>query len=196
MSTPQILLTGARLALAQPRRDLLPEYHRWENDARTILGYGNQFPQSWEVRDGGWERQRANHQYPQFEVVRLDDLSAVGMTTLDVNQYVRTAEYTVVLAPEARGHGYAAEATRLTLDWAFHLGALRMVWLKVLEPNRAGITAYQRAGFRNAGRLRQSGYWLGRPCDEVIMDAIAEEFDGESWVTATVTPPGPPSPSA
>ncbi|SDU19728.1 GNAT family N-acetyltransferase [Jiangella alkaliphila] len=193
MNSPHVLLSGSRLGLALPRRELLPEYHRWENDPRTILGYGNQFPQSWEVRDAGWERQRSNHHYPQFEVVRLDDLTAVGMTTLDVNQYVRTAEFTVVLAPEARGQGFAAEATRLTLDWAFHLGALRMVWLKVLEPNRAGIAAYEQAGFRAAGRLRRAGYWLGAPCDELIMDAVAEEFEGESWVTTAVESPVPPS---
>lgn len=39
---------------------------------------------------------------------------------------------------------------------------------------RAG--AYQKAGFRPAGRLRQSGYRLGRPCDELLMDAIADDF--------------------
>ncbi|MFJ2438903.1 GNAT family N-acetyltransferase [Streptomyces sp. NPDC087658] len=53
----------------------------------------------------------------------------------------------IVLAPSERGKGYAAEAARLTLDWAFHIGALRMVWLKVLEPNRAGIAVYEKAGF-------------------------------------------------
>ncbi|MFD6186429.1 hypothetical protein [Streptomyces goshikiensis] len=47
----------------------------------------------------------------------------------------------------------------MTLRWAFEYAALRMVWLKVLEANAAGMTAYQKAGFQDAGRLRQSGYW-------------------------------------
>ncbi|GAA3047480.1 RimJ/RimL family protein N-acetyltransferase [Streptomyces olivoverticillatus] len=184
MSTPHILLPGERLALGQPRRELLPEYHRWENDPGTVHGYGNQWPQSWEVRESGWERQRGNHNYPQFEVVRLEDMTPVGMTVLTVNQFVRTAEYVLVIAPEARGKGYAAEATRLTLDWAFHVGHLRMVWLKVLEPNRAGIVAYEKAGFRHAGRLRQSGYWLGESADELLMDAVPADFPGPSAVRA------------
>lgn len=108
------------------------------------------------------------------------------MTVLYVDQAVRTAEYIMLVAPESRGKGYAAEATRLTLDWAFHLGSLRMVWLKVLGPNQAGITAYEKAGFRPAGRLRQAGYWLGKCVDEVIMDALPADFPGPSAVSTAV----------
>ncbi|MFH8555421.1 GNAT family N-acetyltransferase [Streptomyces celluloflavus] len=186
MSDPHILLTGESLALGMPRHDMLPEYHKWENDARTILGYGNQWAQSWEVRAAGYERQRGNERYQQFEVVRLTDNAAVGMTVLQVNTYVRTAEFVIVLAPDERGKGHAAEAARLTLDWAFHLAALRMVWLKVLEPNRAGVAAYEKAGFRQSGRLRKSGYWLGQPVDELLMDALPEDFPGPSAVTAAL----------
>ncbi len=182
MTNPQILLSGEQLGLAQPRRELLPQYHRWENDLATVVGYGNQFPQAWEVREAGWERQRANRNYTQFEVVRLEDMAAVGMTVLTVNTFVRTAEFVLVIAPEARGKGYATEATRLTLDWAFHVGGLRMVWLKVLEPNQAGVTAYEKAGFRHVGRLRQSGYWLGQPVDELLMDALPADLPGPSAV--------------
>ncbi|GHB32496.1 GNAT family N-acetyltransferase [Streptomyces chryseus] len=180
MSEAQVLLRGDRLGLGQPRREMLPEYHRWENDPGTVLGYGNQFPQAWETREAGWAGQRGNHNYPQFEVMRLEDAAPVGITTLMVNTFVRTAEFIIVLAPEARGKGYATEATRLTLDWAFHLGALRMVWLKVLEPNTAGIAAYEKAGFQQSGRMRQSGFWLGRPVDELLMDALPEDFTGPS----------------
>lgn len=186
MSDPHILLSGEGLALGMPRQDMLPEYHKWENDAGTLLGYGNQWAQSWETRAAGYERQRGNERFQQFEVVRLEDQAAVGMTILEVNTYVRTAEFVIVLAPEARRKGYAAEAARLTLDWAFHIAALRMVWLKVLEPNRAGTAAYEKAGFRPSGRLRQSGYWLGKPVDELIMDALPMDFSGPSAVKAAL----------
>ncbi|AJT67461.3 hypothetical protein T261_5845 [Streptomyces lydicus] len=182
MSAPHILLTGDRLALGMPRQDMLPEYHQWECDPHSLLGYGAQFPQAWESRSAGWDRLRNSASSPQFEVVRTDDQTAIGLTALHVNQVTRTAEFVIMLAPNERGKGHAAEATRLTLDWAFHLGALRMVWLKVLEPNKAGIAAYEKAGFRQAGRMRQSGYWLGKPVDELIMDALPADFPGPSVV--------------
>lgn len=186
MSSPHILLSGDQLALGLPRQDMLPTYHQWENDPRTVLGYGKQMPQTWEARAAGWDGQARNSLRPSFEIVRLDDEQPVGMTVLYVDPAVRTAEYIMLIAPQERGKGYATEATRLTLDWAFHLGALRMVWLKVLEPNEAGITAYEKAGFRPAGRLRQSGFWLGKPVDELIMDALPEDLPGPSAVCAAV----------
>lgn len=176
MSEPHLLLTGPGLALGLPRRDMLRTYHAWENDPGTLLGFGNQVPQSWETREAGWDRQRGNMHFPQFEVVRLNDHVPVGMTTLEINRFTRSAEFVMVLAPEERGRGHAAEATRLTLDWAFHVAALRTVWLKVLEPNAAGVRAYAKAGFRHAGRLRQAGFWMGEAVDELLMDALPEDF--------------------
>ncbi len=95
----------------------------------------------------------------------------------------------ILLAPEARGRGLATEATRLTLDYAFHLTALAQVWLKVLEPNAAAIRAYERAGFQPAGRLRQAGYWHGQRCDELLMDVLPADFPGPSAFTDTTTIP-------
>jgi diamine N-acetyltransferase len=189
MTGPHLLLRGERLALGLPRAEMLPEYHRWENDPGVILGYGTQLPQSWETRTAGYDSQaRASDRYAQFEVIRLEDNQPIGMTILQVDHQVRTAEYIILFSPEARGHGHAAEATLLTLDWAFHLAALRMVWLKVLTPNTAGIRAYEKAGFRHAGRLRESGYWVGQSCDELIMDALPTDFIGPSAVTALNAP--------
>jgi diamine N-acetyltransferase len=189
MNEPRILLSGQRLALAAPRAEMLSEYHRWENDPSTILGYGSQLPQSWETRSAGYERQAKSDRYIRFEVLRTEaEPKPVGMTILNIDHYVRTAEYTILIAPEARGNGYATDATRLTLDWAFHLASLRMVWLKVLERNIAGIRAYESAGFKKSGRLRSSGFWLGSPCDEILMDALPEDYSGTSVVKELAEP--------
>lgn len=176
-----MLLRGDRLGLALTTAAHVGDYHRWENDPATILGYGTQLPQSIETRTG-YEAQARDDRRAAFEVVRLDDGAPVGLTVLRVDPAVRTAEFVMLLAPEARGHGFAADAAVLTLDWGFHLAALRMVWLKVLEPNARAIRAYDRAGFRPAGRLRQAGWWRGEACDEVVMDAVRTDFPGPSRV--------------
>lgn len=49
VSQPHVLLRGEMLALALPRQDMLPEYHRWENDPGTLLGFGNQMPTSYRL---------------------------------------------------------------------------------------------------------------------------------------------------
>ncbi|WP_455770120.1 hypothetical protein [Streptomyces cinereoruber] len=50
------------------------------------------------------------------------------------------------------------------------------------------MKAYERAGFRAAGTLREAGYWLGQVCDELVMDALARDFTGPSAVRALVDP--------
>ncbi|MBT2382179.1 GNAT family N-acetyltransferase [Streptomyces sp. ISL-11] len=186
MSSPHPLLTGDRLALGVPRDETLTEYHQWENDPTTILGRGEQFPRPGEARAAAWARQRGNPHHAPFEIVRLKDKQPVGLTVLRIDPDARSAEFTIVLAPAQRGKRYAEEATRLTLDWAFNLGALRTAWLKVLEPNRAGLAAFGKAGFQLAGRLRKSGFWLGQRVDVLLMDALSEEFPGPSAMCTTL----------
>ncbi|MBB4913457.1 GNAT family N-acetyltransferase [Streptosporangium saharense] len=179
---------GKKTALGPYRADLVEQYWRWEQDPATLVGYGRQTPDSLESRTEGLAHQLSSlGDTPRFTVYDVTGGGAVpvGTTVLYIDQAVRTAEFVIMLGPEARGRGLGTEATRLTLDYAWHVTNLRMVWLKVLEPNAAGVAAYRRAGFREAGRLRQAGYWLGRVCDEIVMDTLAEEFTGTTAIRLT-----------
>lgn len=192
---PLIWLRGEKAGIGPTRADLVPTYWRWENDPAVIMGYGRQVPESIETRTEGYTHQaRASMNQARFTVYDLtNEPTPAGLTTLLIDHQVRTAEFLILLAPEARGQGLATEATALTLDYAFHLTALRMVWLKVLAPNTPGIRAYERAGFKQAGRLRQAGYWLGDVCDEIIMDATREDVPQRTAVPPA-TPPATPAP--
>ena len=53
---------------------------------------------------------------------------------------------------------------------------LRNVLLVALEWNVAGLTAYERAGFRRVGVRRGAVMSRGRRTDFVIMDAVPEDF--------------------
>lgn len=112
-----------------------------------------------------------------------EEPAPVGVAALLPDPSVRTAEYVIMLAPESRGKGTGTAATRLVLDYGFHITNLRMIWLKVLAPNEAAVRAYEKAGFRAVSSLRQAGYWLGQVCDELIMDALAVDFPGPSVIT-------------
>ena len=59
-----------------------------------------------------------------------------------------------ILVGQRRGRGLGTEATRLTLDWAFHVLGLHNVMLEVLPANAPAIRAYEAAGFRRIGVRR------------------------------------------
>ncbi|MGH3814374.1 MAG: GNAT family N-acetyltransferase [Pseudonocardiaceae bacterium] len=183
---PLLWLRGDRVALGPFTRELVEDYWRWEQDPQVIIGYGRQTPESLEARIAGYEsqaRSMANQtRFTVYDLTADGEPRPVGTTALRIDHCVRTAEYVILLGAEGRSRGLAREATLLTLDYGFHITNLRAVWLKVLEHNTAGIRAYGGAGFKPAGRLRHSGYWLGTECDEIIMDILRDEFPGPSAV--------------
>jgi diamine N-acetyltransferase len=166
------LRAGQRLALALAREEMMQDYHRWETDPATVVGFGARWPVSWEVFRARFRSIHTSSHYQLFEVVTAADGIPVGTTSLSVDQSVNNAEFTLVIAPEHRGRGYATEATVLTLDWAFSIASLNAVWLEVLAPHTAAVTAYLKAGFRAAGRLRDAALWRGERVDKLLLDCV------------------------
>ncbi|WP_017574748.1 GNAT family N-acetyltransferase [Nocardiopsis kunsanensis] len=185
---PTLWARTDRVALGALRADLAEEYWRWESDPGAVLGYGRQVPESRESRTEGLQHQlRGAPDQARFTVYDVHRAGPVpcGLASLRIDHQVRTGEFILVLAPEARGKGMGSTATRLMLDYAFHVIGLDMVWLKVLEPNTAGRNAYAKAGFREVGTMRSAGLWKGRRCGEVVMDALPEDFP---WPSVIVDP--------
>jgi diamine N-acetyltransferase len=110
------------------------------------------------------------------QVGALDDLAPVGTALLvRVDQQAGTAEFGITIG-ERRNQGLGTEATRLVLDWAFTVMGLHNVLLVTFSWNLPAIRAYTKAGFREIGRRRGAVVTLGRRYDQVLMDAVAEEF--------------------
>lgn len=99
------------------------------------------------------------------------------MVSLLTDDRYRTAEFFIYIGEPTAGTATGTIATT-ALDRAFHVTALRCVYLEVLANNTAAIRAYEKAGFRTVGTRRRTGSWLGQPADEVIMDAVPDEHTG------------------
>jgi RimJ/RimL family protein N-acetyltransferase len=112
----------------------------------------------------------------EFTIYDRSDTTPIGTAGLfKINHANGAAEFGIAIG-ERRGMGLGTEATRLVLDFAFHVLQLRNVMLETLEWNVAGQTAYERAGFRRIGVRRGAVLSRGRRADVVLMDAVAEEF--------------------
>jgi RimJ/RimL family protein N-acetyltransferase len=113
-----------------------------------------------------------------FTIYELATWRPIGTTALErIDFRTRTADFTIGIGePECRGKGYGTEATSLMLDYAFTALGLHNVMLLVYEFNLAGLQAYQKAGFREFGRRRQSQWMGGRLWDVIYMDCLATEF--------------------
>ncbi|GAA4236008.1 hypothetical protein GCM10022254_44580 [Actinomadura meridiana] len=182
-ATPWIWLRGEVAGLGPIREDLLDAYWRLDQQISTIVGYNRQSPQPIRTTrailiDGG---SGDEVRFTIYDVTE-DPATPVGLAKLAMDTARGNAEYIVSMIPDHHGRGIGTEATRLVLDWAFHVANMACVWLTVLEPNTRAIRAYEKAGFKRQGIRRSSNMWLGQRVNEVLMDAVPAEFKGPSLV--------------
>ena len=81
-----------------------------------------------------------------------EDGEPVGVCSLEaIDHAFGRCEFGIFLG-RRRGSGIGTDATRLALDWAFHMLNLRNVLLETYDFNASARRAYERAGFREIGR--------------------------------------------
>jgi diamine N-acetyltransferase len=178
---PDFIVVGEKVALGPLRRDLAADYARWMNELEVRRGLdqlGIATPQSQEkwVEENMERGAKEEPEAVEFTVYDRTDSAPVGTAGLfEIRHANGNAEFAIALG-ERRGQGLGTEATRLVLDFAFQVLKLRNVLLQTLEWNVAGLTAYERAGFRRIGVRRGARISRGRPTNIVLMDAVPEDF--------------------
>jgi diamine N-acetyltransferase len=178
---PDFIVVGEKVALGPLRADLAATYARWMNQLEVRRGLdrmGIETPQSQEkwVQENIEKGAKREPERVEFTIYDRSDCTPVGTAGLfDISHTHGQAAFGIAIG-ERRGQGLGTEATRLVLDFAFHVLQLRNVLLETLEWNVAGLTAYERAGFRRVGVRRGAVMSRGRPTDLVIMDAVPEDF--------------------
>jgi diamine N-acetyltransferase len=185
---------GEKVALGPLDPNQFATFHRWENDPAVVrnLGYAPR-PRTLATTTesfahGVWSEPTSDI-FALYERATWRLIGFAGLMRIDAID--RTAEFVIVIGEgDARGKGYGTEATQLVLDHAFVARGLANVMLRVSEYNRAGIRAYEKAGFRLMGIRRTSKLMGGKRWDTHYMQIVAEEF--ESPVLAQILQPDAP----
>jgi diamine N-acetyltransferase len=178
---PDLIVVGEKVALGPLRPDLAATYARWMNQIDVRRGLdrlGISTPESeakW-VEDNNKEGAENEPKAAEFTIYDRSDTAPVGTVGLFGIEHVNGLARFGIAIGERRGQGLGSEATRLALDYGFHVLQLRNVMLEVLDWNVAGLTAYERAGFRRIGIRRGAVLSRGRRTDLVLMDAVPEDF--------------------
>jgi RimJ/RimL family protein N-acetyltransferase len=176
---PVLHVKGELVALGPLRRDLLPLYQRWINDPEVARALGIFLPLTVEKETEWYESEAKSEKSALFTIYELSTLRPIGTTTLiDLDHRNRRAEFGIAIGEaDCRNKGYGTETTRLVLDYAFTVVGLHSVMLRVFEFNRGAVRAYEKAGFKEIGRRRQSYFSGGRMWDEIWMDCLSTEFE-------------------
>jgi len=175
------MIYGERLRLRAVEREDLPRFVMWLNDPEVRQFLLINLPLSMAQEERWFEAMTkappAEHVLV-IEVREGDGWKPVGNTSLmDIDWTNRLAEVGIFIGEKAYwSQGYGREAMRLMLKHGFETLNLNRIWLRVYEHNRRGIRAYEHAGFKHEGRLRQGIYKDGRYYDVLLMSVLRSEW--------------------
>jgi diamine N-acetyltransferase len=190
LDAPIFNIEGELVALGPLRREHIPLYLRWINDFGTTRTLGiPPRPMTLEQETAWYEQAAVDETRTGFTIYERATGRAIGNCGLHEVDLAnrRTVVGIMIGEPDARGRGYGTEAMRLLLDYAFTVLGMHSVMLTVVEYNGAGRRCYEKVGFREMGRRRESRWYNGRFWDEIHMDILASEFT--SPVLATILDP-------
>lgn len=93
-----------------------------------------------------------------------------------------TAEIGWILAPWARGHGYASEAARMLLGLAFGELGLHRVYAELDPRNAASVALCRRLGMRHEAHLVEHMWLKGEWTDTGLYAILEQEWHGRGVV--------------
>lgn len=174
---PQIV--GNLVALRRPHPNDLPSVSQWyrDNEITRLTRYQARPMSPVEVERYFQMRMLAPDALA-YSIVELPDWRLIGFTTfssLDGDNGSVLFHITIG-ERDSWGHGLGTEATELMLAHAFERLGLHRVGLSVFSYNLRAIRAYEKAGFRIEGRLREAILRDDRYWDEIQMGVLAGEW--------------------
>lgn len=189
-SVPQHpVIRGKQVFLRPPERDDVPTFVRWFTDARVLDHLAMRAPMS-EASEAAWfdrmlaAQGKTDHMFVICLLGNGKPIGTVGLHGIDWEN--GTAEFGIAIGETSewnKGHG--TDALRAICDFGF--GALRLerIGLHVYAGNVAGQRAYEKAGFRHEGTLRDAHYARGQREDVNVMGLLREEWAAQdrprSW---------------
>jgi RimJ/RimL family protein N-acetyltransferase len=175
------ILEGRLVTLRRHRPENLPAVVRWYRDPELarLTRYQTR-PMSREEVERFFQARLLSPDSIAYAIHDGSTDRLVGLTTfsaLDADNGSVLFHITIG-ERDAWGRGLGTEATELMLEHAFERLGLHRVGLSVFSFNERAIRAYEKAGFRIEGRLREAIHRDGRYWDEVQMGALAGEWQG------------------
>ncbi|GAB1330680.1 GNAT family N-acetyltransferase [Streptomyces sennicomposti] len=119
----------------------------------------------------------------EFLTQRLVGLVQLGRT----NWHIRSTELSYIVAPWARGEGYASEAALATAQWLFGDQKFERIELRTAADNTASQQVAQKIGCISEGVLRnaciaharaEDGTWTDVRTDFIVWSLLPEDLDG------------------
>ncbi|WP_217170691.1 GNAT family N-acetyltransferase [Streptomyces sp. AC512_CC834] len=189
---PNISISTERLVLRPLDEDDVPALAAMMNDEQVAAW--THVPQPFTEADAGtWigdhaPAERTAGRGLDLAVTEFLTQRLVGVVQLTkTNWHVRSTELSYIVAPWARGEGYASEAALATSQWLFRDQKFERVELRTAADNTASQQVAQKIGCISEGVLRgaciarvhtDDGVWRDVRTDFIVWSLLPEDLEG------------------
>lgn len=177
---PNIFLEGKNVFLSPlSKEDDLSSYGNWLNDQETTVFMGSgRFPLNINaLRDYIDSFKNSKDSMLLGIFLKSDDKHIGNITLQKIDWKDRHGEIGIVIGDkESRGKGYATEAIRLFADHAFYRLNLNKVSSGMVKGNEASKKAFEKAGFKVEGVLREHFFLDGQYLDSYRLGLLKSEY--------------------
>jgi [ribosomal protein S5]-alanine N-acetyltransferase len=176
--TGVVFRKGERIVLRPIERGDAPAIRRWMNDPAITQWLSHSLPMS-EADAGDWIEQVSRAKTVFAFGILVEGSALVGFNTIhSVNWQHRTAMTgTIIGEREYWGRGYATEARKLLLDYAFNSLDLFALQARVAAHNVRSVSYAKGCGYEEVGRIPN---WYrrdnGERSDEVLLLVTQESW--------------------
>lgn len=173
------MIPGKRVMLRPMEAADADDVARWRSDPSVLEQMFADEPPTREEHLRWLETIQAHGRRHEFVIVERATGRSIGTVGLgEIDHKNLRAEYGILIGEaDARGKGYAREASELVLSYAFDELELRRVYLHVLADNHAAIRLYEQVGFRLEGTLRQHAFKRDAFRDVLAMAILRDEWE-------------------
>lgn len=113
----------------------------------------------------------------RFAMENLDGITVGWINLHSRDQKNGTFGFGVAVYREYRGNGYAVDAARIILKYAFWEQRYQKCNSMCIHTNQASIRLHEKLGFITEGRIRRTCFYNGMYHDDVLFGMTREEFD-------------------
>lgn len=175
------MISGELVGLRAIEFDDLTQLRDWRNipifrkhfREHRELGLGNQ--QAWYEKT---MKSPNDFMFVIMDLERNEPIGACGL--LYTNWVIRAADFSFYIGRDEvyiDTKGYAFDATKLLVNYAFDDLNLNKVWMELYEFDKKKLDFFvQKLGFKQEGKLRENCFSDGRYWDSIIISMLHQEW--------------------
>ncbi|TFG17923.1 MAG: N-acetyltransferase [Promethearchaeota archaeon] len=173
------MLKGKDVILAPLKREYIDKFLEWLNDPEVTQHLMRFRPLTREMEEDWFDSLKDREGDIIFAILINQNQLIGNCSIMNILWNDRVGTCGIFIGDKKeQGKGYGTEAMKLLLEYGFNTLNLNRIDLKVNDFNSRAIRCYQKIGFIEEGRMRQSCFRNGEYHDQLIMSILHSEWKG------------------